>query len=259
MFFSRVRIDQLRLEQIDFLRILQGNAYSAHKLIWKLFPGDGDADRDYLFRQEFEKDQIPFDETRRGLPLFYIVSHRKPFDTTDVFRIETKEYSPLLENGMRLQFDLRVNPTIQEKVARKNVDEWINNRRKLGFKEKPPTKLRRYHDVLMQAKMKAKKDGVTDTIKLNEIIQTAAIEWINSAGVNSGFSIEKDGGEYQLVVSAYQQQVIRKNSRQSIQFSSIEYNGILKITDAGKFKNALFNGIGRSKAFGCGLMLVKKV
>ncbi|WP_407081634.1 type I-E CRISPR-associated protein Cas6/Cse3/CasE [Methylomonas montana] len=33
----------------------------------------------------------------------------------------------------------------------------------------------------------------------------------------------------------------------------------MQITDPEKFRQALFQGIGRSKAFGCGLLMVRRV
>jgi len=42
-------------------------------------------------------------------------------------------------------------------------------------------------------------------------------------------------------------------------FSSVDFLGDLEITDVEKFTKALFQGIGRAKAFGCGLMLVKRI
>jgi CRISPR system Cascade subunit CasE len=39
----------------------------------------------------------------------------------------------------------------------------------------------------------------------------------------------------------------------------LDYKGVLCVTDTELFKTTLFNGIGRSKAFGCGLMMVRRV
>ncbi len=49
-----------------------------HQLIWRLFPDDSDGNRTFLFRQEFEKEQLKFESTRRGLPIFYVVSEKVP-------------------------------------------------------------------------------------------------------------------------------------------------------------------------------------
>ena len=50
-----------------------------------------------------------------------------------------------------------------------------------------------------------------------------------------------------------------------IQFSnlcthrSMAIEGKLKIVDIDRFKKALFQGIGSAKAFGCGLMIVRRI
>ncbi|MGY6275374.1 type I-E CRISPR-associated protein Cas6/Cse3/CasE [Methylomonas sp. MgM2] len=41
-------------------------------------------------------------------------------------------------------------------------------------------------------------------------------------------------------------------------FSSVDFCGELQITDPEKFRQTLFNGLGRAKAFGCGLLMVKR-
>jgi len=43
-----------------------------------------------------------------------------------------------------------------------------------------------------------------------------------------------------------------------ITFSTLDFSGILGVTDPGQFRNTLFNGIGPAKGFGCGLMMVKR-
>lgn len=57
-------------------------------------------------------------------------------------------------------------------------------------------------------------------------------------------------------IFAYQQHQVAKGKNQ-IRFSTVDIVGQLEVTDPEKFTEALFNGIGRSKAFGCGLMLIK--
>jgi len=42
-------------------------------------------------------------------------------------------------------------------------------------------------------------------------------------------------------------------------FSSVDFTGELQITDPEKFRQTLFQGMGRSKAFGCGLLMVRRV
>jgi CRISPR system Cascade subunit CasE len=237
MFFSRVRIEPGSLAQIELLRILQGNVYAVHQLLWKLFPDDPDAKRDFLFRQEFEKEQLAFEETRRGLPLFYVLSGRRPENASGLLRVESKEYKPVLKEGMRLMFDLRANPVVARGVeGRKNSQK---------------------HDILMDEKVKAQKEGVTDKEKIQKRMQDAAAYWLVNRAPLHGFIIEKNEFEYKLDAFAYQQHLLRKKGNTNIRFSSIDFAGNLTVTDPEKFKQVLFSGIGPAKSFGCGLMLVK--
>ncbi|EFF6567854.1 type I-E CRISPR-associated protein Cas6/Cse3/CasE [Escherichia coli] len=76
--------------------------------------------------------------------------------------------------------------------------------------------------------------------------------WLAAQGERSGFTL------LDTSVDAYrQQQLRRENSRQLIQFSSVDYTGMLTVTDPGLFVQRLSQGYGKSRAFGCGLMLIK--
>jgi CRISPR system Cascade subunit CasE len=261
MFFSRVRIEPGSLAQIELLRVLQGNVYAVHQLLWKLFPDCPDKKRDFLFRQEFEKEQLPYDETPRGIPIFYIVSKGKPTPVDGLLSVESKNYSPRLEKGMRLGFDVRLNPVVQEKVERNNIEEWRQNRIKMGFKEKDPTKRRIYHDVLMDAKRKAKEEGIDprkpeNRVEIKKRMEKAVCEWFRRKGEQSGFAIE----EKRLPeVNAYRQNILRKRGQKEIRFSSIDLTGVLTVTDKNQFLETLEKGIGHARSFGCGLLLVKPV
>lgn len=59
-------------------------------------------------------------------------------------------------------------------------------------------------------------------------------------------------------VDAYRQQQIRRGKdRQMIQFSSVDYTGVLVINEPALFLQRLAQGFGKSRAFGCGMMMIK--
>ncbi len=240
MFFSRVRIEPGSLAQIELLRVLQGNVYAVHQLLWKLFPDGPDAKRDFIFRQEFEKEQLSFEETRRGLPLFYIVSQRKPEVVPGLLMVESKEYYPALKEKMRLAFDLRANPVIARSTEGKERSV--------------------KHDVLMDTKFKARQQGVIDKKEIQRRMQNAAAKWLIEKAALNGFTVEASEEEPCIDAYAYRQHLLQKKGNRNIRFSSIDFSGTLVVTDSDRFvKHALFSGIGPAKAFGCGLMLVKPV
>ncbi|OGS34190.1 MAG: type I-E CRISPR-associated protein Cas6/Cse3/CasE [Elusimicrobia bacterium RIFOXYB2_FULL_49_7] len=239
MFFSRIRIEPGSLAQIQLLRILQGNVYAIHQLLWTLFPGSPGEKRDFLFRQEFEKEQLAFEETRRALPLFYVVSQRKPETISGFLRVESKEYEPVLKKGTRLLFDLRANPVVARSTEGKERSV--------------------KHDVLMDAKLKGCREGVIDKIEIQKRMQCAAAKWLINKSAFNGFIVETSKEKPWLDVYAYQQHLLRKKGNNRIRFSSIDFSGNLTVSDPDKFKKILFFGIGPAKAFGCGLLLVKPV
>ena len=42
-----------------------------------------------------------------------------------------------------------------------------------------------------------------------------------------------------------------------IQFSSVDYSGVLVVNDPERFLQRLAVGFGKSRAFGCGMMMIK--
>lgn len=174
-----------------------------------------------------------------GIRVFYVLSKRKPENVSGLLRVESKEYNPDLKEGMRLMFDLRANPVVARSVeGRKHSQK---------------------HDILMDEKVKARKEGVTDKNKIQKRMQYAAAQWLVNRGPLYGFIIEKNGSECKLDAFAYQQHSLRKKGNTNIRFSSIDFAGNITVTDPEKFKKALFSGIGPAKSFGCGLLLVKPI
>ena len=84
--------------------------------------------------------------------------------------------------------------------------------------------------------------------------------WMIKQAKTYGYSLLKDkNDQYKLQNSAYRWQSIKAAKGKKSGFSSVDFLGDLEITDVEKFTKALFKGIGRAKAFGCGLMLVKRI
>lgn len=227
MFFSRITIDAKLVEPRELLRLAKGDVYCIHQMLWRLFPENPDADRDFLFRQEVQN----------GWPFFYVVSQRRPQTIKGMVHVESKTYQPKLDTGQRLAFSLRANPVITKKSGDGNK--------------------RVRHDVLMNAKhdLAASSSRVPE-LSPGELQHAVGTKWLKDRADSHGFSIEPD-----LVrVFGYQQHQIKIGKQKNkIKFSVLDYTGILKITDSALFFQTLINGIGRAKAFGCGLMLVKRI
>ena len=147
------------------------------------------------------------------------------------FLVETKPYQPKLTVGMKLIFSLRANPVV-----------FKNGKRS---------------DVMMNAKYLAKQQGLDNEIKIRQ--NEAAINWLIKQSESRGFSLSTiDGQQLDCTVINYtQEQFIKKSTLKPITYSSVDYQGVLTVTDVDLFLNTIYQGVGKSKGFGCGLFLVK--
>lgn len=230
MFLSRVRVATRGLNRSDLLKLLSGDAYANHQLLWRLFTQA--EERPFLFRQEMEKEQLDFQASPRGLPLFYVLSSREPEAVSGLLECESKHFDPQLASGDRLIFKLRANPT----VARK----------KEGGKHS------RRHDVLMDAKWQCRQQGRDTPWEVKEAMDASAERWLENRSEELGFSLDT-----KPQLSGYRQHQWRRKQGQ-IRFSSVDYEGVLTVTDPERMRTALFSGVGRSRAFGCGMVMVRR-
>lgn len=232
MYLSRVRVATEGLNPKSLQQLMQGNAYGNHQLLWKLFPNEDG--RPFLFRQEQEHDVPSLGEQPRGMPLFYVLSQIEPQEVPGLLSCESKPFAPRLQAGQQLGFRLRANPVVA--------------RREEGRKNS------RHHDVLMDAKKQARSEGIDDRTAIQERMDDAARAWLQDED-----RANRNG--YRLVappqVSGYRQHTNRRKGKQ-IRFSAVDFEGILEVTDPERFHQSLAHGIGRSRAFGCGMWMIRR-
>jgi CRISPR system Cascade subunit CasE len=94
---------------------------------------------------------------------------------------------------------------------------------------------------LVQPADKGKRVGI---YKVDEQIQ-----WLNRKAENGGFVVES-------VLPTQQQRT--DDRKRDLKFLSVQFDGILQVTDSEQFALALANGIGSGKAFGFGLLSVAR-
>ncbi|MEU6173639.1 type I-E CRISPR-associated protein Cas6/Cse3/CasE [Streptantibioticus parmotrematis] len=96
-------------------------------------------------------------------------------------------------------------------------------------------------------------------------------EWLLQRQEKAGFEVvrkpaEKQlterGDEYELIVHGYAPLRFHKresgasgqSARRDVRFAQVTFDGRLRITDVEAFRRALTHGLGKAKAYGCGLM-----
>jgi CRISPR system Cascade subunit CasE len=221
-YFSRISLSAERPEEV--MRILKANDYGLHQSLWELFPNDPQARRDFLFRQ---------DDVKRW-PVFYLLSAREPRGDHNVFRVETKPYQPRLAAGETLSFSLRANPVHTRKTGGGNP------------------KQRKRDDVVMHLKRRLAADAPDALPSQTELAQEAGEGWLLRQAERHGFEV--------LSVRADNYRQLRLRARnKDIRLSTLDFTGLLRVADKEAFGQALIQGIGPAKAFGCGLLLVRRL
>jgi len=229
MFFSRIRIRPDATSSPEFWKIVTG-PYQIHSMVWDLFADPEHQDRDFLYRVD----------TVNGRPVIYSVSHRSPVYMGNLWSVETKEYHPVLFNGQRLSFALRANP-----IRTRSTDSDENGKR-----------IQKRHDVVMDAKWALRQGGSTNSIRVADLVQNEGFRWLHDKGTKHGFEVES----HQVIAGSYRQHSFYQGTKNRlVSLSTIDFNGVLEVTDTNLFRNALMNGIGPAKGFGCGMMMVKPV
>lgn len=223
MYFSRITPNPNGPVAAGLVEQLCNNAYRVHQLLWGMFDDDPDVERDFVFRQELSD----------GWPSYYLVSARKPRDKAG-WKTEVKEYAPRLRNGDVLAFKLRCNPTVTRLVGgkKKRCDVVIDEKKRIHYQQMPKC----------------------ERPSMQHLVQRAGARWLLARNGKYGFTITE--GFFR--VEGYRQHVAYRRKKR-ITYSTIDFDGLLTVSDKEKFLKALFSGIGPAKAFGCGMLLVRKV
>lgn len=162
-----------------------------------------------------------------GKGQFIALSARRPTGGPLFEPPEIKDFAPDLAQGDRLTFALRANATRQ----RKGVGRV---------------------DVVMDALYPLREGRAEARMAA---AQTAATAWMEAQGARHGFALRD------LAVDDYSVLALpghRGRRKGQPQFGILDLVGRLEVTDPAAFLARLSGGFGRAKAFGCGLMLIRR-
>jgi len=159
---------------------------------------------------------------------FLVLSPRPPGDSAlfDPGESDTQTFAPDLRPGGRLAVLLRANATrtVAEADGRK-----------------------RHRDVVMEA-LHPLPRGARAEARM-DLAQEAGRRWLEGQGSRAGFTVES------ARVSSY---TVVETRRRGPRFGVIDLEGLITVTDPAALLARLVHGFGRAKAFGCGLMLIRR-
>lgn len=191
-----------------------------HRLLWSLFPStsQGAPERDFIYRRIDDRNYL-------------IVSSRPPADAHALWQLGPKPYDPEPRSGEVYHFILRANPAMA--VSRQG--------RKSSLRV----------DAVMHAKRAARADQKPWG---REEEEATALAWLYARQAAIGVKFDQQ----RCRTTAYEQHRIPRKHGEPARFSTVDYEGRLAVDDPARLKHALFSGIGKARAFGCGLMLIRR-
>jgi CRISPR system Cascade subunit CasE len=257
LYLSRARLRTERGEALSALApvLLMGSkgdtVSHAHRILWMLFQNKAESEgRDFLWREE--------------RPGHYLILSRDPPDNRgDLFALESKDFAPNLRAGDLLSFALRANPVVSRKQG------WEAGKEKRDRKGR----VRGMRcDIVMDALSplggfggSRDEEGRTERAqKRDEATAAAALNWMRAQGKRCGFklAVNPESDAPYLKASNYETISIPRIKGTAFQppakFGVLDFEGIIEVTDPGLFLGQLARGFGKAKAFGCGLMLIRR-
>ena len=208
--------------------------YQLHQLIWKGFP---DLPRNsettpFLYRHDEHSAEHCVLVQSVMRPDWSAIA-----DGTDAPLAQMREFDPsVLKSGTRLRFFVRANPVV----------------RRQGYEDRADRKHRGRHIAVGSDRtQQAKRLGVpVDTIPTRE---EQLLAWLQRKGAEGGFDVA-----YATVGPNHDALVKRPGGDTPMTFTTVDFDGILVVREPATFAATVANGIGRGKAFGFGLLSVKR-
>ncbi len=161
---------------------------------------------------------------------FLVLSSRKPIQTDLWQPHEVKGFAPDLRMGDILEFALRANAT---RMKRGDAPQRV--------------------DVVMDALQSVPKEE--RAAQRLEIANTESAAWLSRQGTKAGFELLSSQCEDYSVHALDGYRGARKGQPQ---FGICDMSGTLRVTDPAALAVQIAAGFGRAKAFGCGLMLIRR-
>ncbi|MEX2480763.1 MAG: type I-E CRISPR-associated protein Cas6/Cse3/CasE [Gammaproteobacteria bacterium] len=204
-------------------------AEAGHRLVWSVMPPAVRAAKDERRSRGDERTTMLWRHEEGGI---YYVLGPKPELRSSLFDIETRPFEAALAPGDRLRFMLRVHATVDRRAGGRATA--------------------RRSDVVMDLLSSVPKDE-RSSLRLQKAHE-AASGWMKRRGEADGFELEG------VAVDSYKVQLLaRERGRvRSHGIGVLDLQGLVAVTEPDRFIARLRTGFGRAKAFGCGLMLIRR-
>lgn len=198
-----------------------------HRLVWSVMPAEIQQAHEAERRDGKQRSAMLWRREGRGR---YLILGPRPIERSSLFVIESKPFEVALAPGDRLLFDLRVNATVDRRAGGR-----------AGKTERSDIVMDLLRPIPKQERAGLRLD----------LAQRAATGWLAARGGEGGFALEEPPA-----VKSYRATPLGTGRHSASRIGIMDLVGLLRVTDPEAFLHRLKSGFGRSKAFGCGLMLI---
>ncbi|ABA88214.1 CRISPR processing complex protein CasE [Syntrophotalea carbinolica DSM 2380] len=299
MYFSRVQLQPEVQRSSQLSQVLTSNSYGLHQLLWDLFPAEEkrsflfreEIAKEQLKNQRRTKGESLFyivsrHDPQTETPIFRVeskvyapvISQGQQF----AFKLRANpivaKKKPGKKNSVRHDVVMNAQRRLLEELAsclgildvQRQKKSVLRHRILTAWKdgEKRFCSERLREDIRTNERFESLADAHMEPVQLMDWALRAASDfalesWLKDKGVRNGFELVHDEGmngskRLQFQAEGYRWHAMPKKGRDA-GFSSVDFDGVLQVNNSELFQAMLFNGIGPAKAFGCGLMMVRRM
>lgn len=192
----------------------------------------GSADQNHaliwsLFSPDTKTRPFLYREIKEGE--FLILSQEAPQDETRLWDLETKPYEVFMAEGDRFGFSLLVNATVSKPSTPKSGDQKRDRGQRFAL-----------HQHARHIGQDLSEAGIA---WLEERLNAKGAKLLRPCRVDVAKKSSSTAGRAAKVAA----------------FTPLSYEGGLEVRDPDLFHAAVYQGLGRSKAYGCGLLLLRRL
>lgn len=170
---------------------------------------------------------------------YYVLGPELGQEESPFFEISSRPFEPQLAPGDRLAFELSVNATVDRKIGTDGSGRPLRKRSDVVM------------DLIHRREAEAGVSLQRGTLR-EAAAHDAAVDWLKGQGERSGFALKG------LRVEAYRVEQVPRSQGKPARFGVLDLAGLIEVEDPAAFLARLGRGFGRAKAFGCGLMMIRR-
>lgn len=213
--------------------------YELHQVLWRGFKGlkRKEEENRFLYRhQEAEKSHSVLVQSAT-VPDWSFLADEASGTTAETRTFNTD----VIRAGDRLSFFLKANPVVHRKHPG-------------GIKKRIAVGSDRKRQAELIGIDKDKLPGREDLL----------IGWLERKGSEGGFAVERGEGNRILCDVGPNMDIVlrkpdQKEEKQRITLTTVDFSGVLRVTDPAAFERTLRRGLGRGRSFGCGLLSIARL